>query len=904
MKISTFCSQLLTALFATIAIAPVATAAMEETVIVTPGTLRQSVEALENVTSLIIKGQLNSRDLKYLHDCEGVMANIKKIDLSEITFDYDGGLYASCKLSSTGTVTIADGYFYLSENNTQSVSTEVDGLGWVHVAVIYKGNHLACLFNGNTQLTSVVLPKNADAVGDYMFNGCEKLTKVTLPESIEVIGETAFDKCGIKTFEMPPKLKIIGPWAFRNSMITSVDFPASLDSIGDYAFQSAKLESLDLKNVTKLGAYAFSGSKIAGVAKLGKIKKVPGYAFQYVTGLTGLVLPDGLESIENYAFYQDDKIKSLALPKSLKKIGDNAFAYCSNLAQLTYGDLLEDVAPTAFLGTAWIKNARGDKGVVYFGPTAYLYDSNTATGTLEFRPGTKVISSNFSSATAGGISVTDTKTTKLIFPSSVTTIMDGAFKGMSVMKTVEWPESLESIGANAFESCSVLSFTTFPESLTTIGENAFLRCHSIRSVTLHKNLKYIGRGAFGECDGIEECSFEVTHLKDKQCSPFSYNGYRGEPNNYSLQKLVIGSEVEYIPEYLTLGCYALNTIEFAPRDESLEIELASCALNFNRNRHPVVKNFPSNMRTIGSQACVGCVFETPVVLKNTEVIKDGAFASCSGIDTFVIPETVTEIGENAFSQSVDVMEVRATDLGQSWRIMGELGYSFGTDERLKKVIVGKDVKKLPTKMFLGCKGLEEVIFEERDSINHAPLTIESHCFAVETYSSEDNLVTEVKFPVGLERLYTMCFTNSMEKVILPSTMKNLDGAIWKSLKEIYCYAVEPPAISTYDSENRLTGVIAYVPVNSMELYKEASGWCKCTLRPLPHEASIEDVTADNSAPAFTVDGNVVSLAEECDVEVYTIDGRLFFSGRVSAFELPAGALYLLRINGTASKLSI
>lgn len=55
------------------------------------------------------------------------------------------------------------------------------------------------------------------------------------------------------------------------------------------------------------------------------------------------VFPDDLESIKEYAFYENDVIASETFPDSVKKIGNYAFYYCKNLALRTLPTSLESI---------------------------------------------------------------------------------------------------------------------------------------------------------------------------------------------------------------------------------------------------------------------------------------------------------------------------------------------------------------------------------------------------------------------------------------------------------------------------------------------------------------------------------------------------------------------------------
>ena len=58
--------------------------------------------------------------------------------------------------------------------------------------------------------------------------------------------------------------------------------------------------------------------------------------------------PSSLESIGNYAFYNNSELLALVLPTSLQQIGFSAFFNCSKLASVTLGPLLEDIGTVAF----------------------------------------------------------------------------------------------------------------------------------------------------------------------------------------------------------------------------------------------------------------------------------------------------------------------------------------------------------------------------------------------------------------------------------------------------------------------------------------------------------------------------------------------------------------------------
>lgn len=51
--------------------------------------------------------------------------------------------------------------------------------------------------------------------------------------------------------------------------------------------------------------------------------------------ITSILLPNTIESIGNYAFYQCNEISSIVLPKSVQFVGKKAFYNCDKLVSIT-----------------------------------------------------------------------------------------------------------------------------------------------------------------------------------------------------------------------------------------------------------------------------------------------------------------------------------------------------------------------------------------------------------------------------------------------------------------------------------------------------------------------------------------------------------------------------------------
>lgn len=189
-------------------------------------------------------------------------------------------------------------------------------------------------------------------------------------EEITSIGAGAFDDCiSMTAFGIPDTVTSIGNYAFYHTSLLSITIPAGVTEIGGNAFnncESLNVIAVNSDSIRHIGPNAFqncgycndSSNAVNGVfyissrnvsyaiASLPDIEGevtlknntgfIADYAFGFKSNITQAVLPSGLETIGEDAFYACSGLGSINIPASVTEIGSYAFDGCDSLSEAFY----------------------------------------------------------------------------------------------------------------------------------------------------------------------------------------------------------------------------------------------------------------------------------------------------------------------------------------------------------------------------------------------------------------------------------------------------------------------------------------------------------------------------------------------------------------------------------------
>lgn len=240
----------------------------------------------------------------------------------------------------------------------------------------------------------------------------ENIEKVVIEEGVTVICRWAFDECkNIKEISIADSVKEIGHGAFSEcESLTQVSISKNVSRIGATAFAGCKkLEKIEVdeNNV----CYSSINGDLYGHWYQMEL-------MQYALGKpdTEFTVPDGVESIDMYAFAYSDNLVTVKIPKSVKEIDYQIFEKCTNLTEITIPGTVEEIHGYTF---------------------------------------------NFSK-----------KLTKVVYGNGIKEIEPGAFYGCEGLTEFTIPNTVTKIENHAFYSCKNIKKITIPKSVTEIGDYA------------------------------------------------------------------------------------------------------------------------------------------------------------------------------------------------------------------------------------------------------------------------------------------------------------------------------------------------------------------------------------------------------------------------------------------------
>ncbi|MCR4915066.1 MAG: leucine-rich repeat protein [Prevotella sp.] len=499
---------------------------------------------------------------------------------------------------------------------------------------------------------AVTIPESVNgitviAIGDYAFRACS-LTEISLPATLNSIGNNSVASCSNLTkvianmtdpFDIDDtsfslslqadlyveyasldaykahiqwkKFHRIIPFSSDPTIIIDVNADGSLYTFYKVISESDKTCQVGLgqEGSTAIPTTYAGDFTIPSSVNGYTVTKVGAYAFKGCSGITAMILPEGIKEIGDYAFANATAMTSISLPESLEIIGTGAFRY-SGLTAVELPENSLNLGSAAFMGCSQLASVKLPSQITVL--PNYLFENCYR---LE----------------------------SIVIPNNVNTIGSSCFCN-TALTSVLLPESLGSLGRSSFDCANLTTVVSPLKQPISIYDDTFSnRTNATLYVPVGWKNNYNVALYWKEFDKIVDddmvsmspenivIHFRVISEEDKTCEVYrgentaAIDGYNTAHEGAVYVQVTVpasvqGYTVTRIGQHAFYGCTQMTGI-----------------------------NLPSTIKEIGYQAFYGAGLRggTFVLPEGLNHLDDHAFES-SNVDNVILPSTLTAISNYAF----------------------------------------------------------------------------------------------------------------------------------------------------------------------------------------------------------------------------------------------------------------
>ncbi len=534
------------------------------------------------------------------------------------------------------------------------------------------------VFRDADAVTEVSIPSNIEKIGAFAFDNCDKLKKVTYESDALKFSMAAFRKCIVlEKFVFPENAAEIPDSIFEGCVgLTSV-IANGAKVIGDSAFmRCSSLEfvsfSPELNTVKPYGFYGCAGIESIGVSGE-KITQLGKSAFN-LSGIKSFIISDEITEVPDSCFAYSE-LSSVLIPDSVKVIGACAFEKCE-ISELDLPDSLTVIGNYAFGSSAGITELNLPEKLKSIGTKAF-YNCANLSGTLRLESNIEYVGDN---------AFEDTNLTKLYYNLKAFQKLTekgiplniSAFEGI-VFDEITFGDDVEIISKNIFANQYKITSLVIPDKVTLIDSAAFANCTNLKELSLPTNLKEIKDNAFYGCKSLEEFTIP--------------KGVRS----------ICESAIPPLVKTVYFNAEDCNFKELKKDDRQHEIS-------------------PFAQRLV----------ENVIIGDTVRRIPDHFLAYCDFIDAVILPDSVTEIGKEAFAWS----EIKTINLPDGLISIEDLAFA-GNEIEIGEYYLPESLRMIGKSVFAACKTQERVYIP--DSVVYIGESVFANCDNLEVVRVSPNV---------------------------------------------------------------------------------------------------------------------------------------------------------------------
>lgn len=460
--------------------------------------------------------------------------------------------------------------------------------------------------------------------------------------------------------EYEGKIKTIEAGAFSKveiesgiNPLQSIVLPKGITTIGDDAFSyNTSLTSIKIPNtVTSIGKRAFQGcANLTSIEIPDTVTYIGDYCFSGCNRLQKIKLSKKIQTINQRLLQGCSSLTEIEIPEGVKSIGYAAFSSCNKLTTITLPASL-----TSFNGTALAGLSRLTEVKVADGNNSFKFEN----GMLLSKDGKTMYMALLT-------------LTEINVPNGVVSIVGDTLSGSSATKII-LPDTVSSnLSGTVFNGMNKLSTI----ELSSTSKNLKLVDGNLYSYDGKRFIKYMGTSkTFTVPEGVETL---VCRCITKSMTTLNLPSTLKIIEGWSLASMS-GVNLLNIPASVTTmytySFHANTKLRVAESnstyksiDDVLILNKAGTKV-IMASKNATTYNIPNTVTEIGKNAFYGCSKITSITIPDSvTTIGAGAFESCGSLTEITIPQNVTSIGSDAFVYCGKLMAINIK--GEEGRISG------------------------------------------------------------------------------------------------------------------------------------------------------------------------------------------------------------------------------------------
>lgn len=437
---------------------------------------------------------------------------------------------------------------------------------------------------------------------------------------------------------------------------------------------SKEVTSGTLKNgidwkIDEYGLLLISGS--GAIADFASASDVPWYEFS--DSIFYVKIESGISSIGAATFCGCENIREIKIESEISCIGNYAFQNCFALKKLSAQGEIKNIGISAFENCYSLESLDASVNPESIGKCAFkkciLLDTNINLANLKiiedysFSGCEKMqfsdLPQNIEHIGRGAFE--DCKALSAIaIPQSLTQIDESTFAGSGI-KEIEIPGNIADIGISAFAGCENLQNSTLADGIINIEMAAFSGCISLESVTIPQSVEYIDSNVFAHCSSLKSIEVDENNGYYESLNGALYTESMRTLKQYPLGKgenqFILPASVTAIEPSALYGKSALESVSVESGNWSYTAENGVLyngtfaeIVYYPYNKTDTSFIAPPNTTSVDIYAFYSNQYLEYVDF-NSALIQIGgaAFENCTNLEKVNLPDTIKQIGKNAFS---------------------------------------------------------------------------------------------------------------------------------------------------------------------------------------------------------------------------------------------------------------